>query len=62
VRIELEIERILPSNYSFQGGDRPYLLQIGLFSEVEGTRISLKKSICVRSRSIYHIFAQLKLS
>jgi hypothetical protein len=39
VRIELEFARILPENHSFQGGNRSYFFQIGLFRQVEGTHV-----------------------
>jgi hypothetical protein len=35
------LKGILPENHSFQGGDRVSLLQIGLFSSVEDTLVSL---------------------
>jgi hypothetical protein len=36
------LKGILPGNHSFQGGERLILFQIGLFSKIEETHISLK--------------------
>jgi hypothetical protein len=42
LRIELVVKGIIPANHCFQGGKALILLQIGLFSQVEGTHVSLK--------------------
>jgi hypothetical protein len=43
VRIKLEFARILPETQSFQGGDRSYFFQMGLFRQVEGTHVSQER-------------------
>jgi hypothetical protein len=37
------LEEILPANHSFQGGERLILFQIGLFSNVEESHVSLQR-------------------
>jgi hypothetical protein len=42
LRIELVVKGTVLVNHCFQGGKALILLQIGLFSEVEGSHVSLK--------------------
>jgi hypothetical protein len=41
VRINIAVEMNPSATWMFQGGDRLFLLQIGLLSEVEETHLSL---------------------
>jgi hypothetical protein len=43
LKSELVLKGILPPTYVFQRGDRPSLFQIGLFSRVEGSYVSLQR-------------------
>jgi hypothetical protein len=46
------LKGILPAKQNFVGGGMFFYFQIGLLNWVKETHVSLKKSICVRSRSI----------
>jgi hypothetical protein len=43
LKIELVLRGILTAKHSFQGGESLFLLQIDLFSYVEGTHVSLER-------------------
>jgi hypothetical protein len=43
VLIELIFKEIFHANHSFQGGERLIFFQIGLFSKVEETHVSLER-------------------
>jgi hypothetical protein len=44
---------ILPENQNFQGGDSLILFQIGVFSLVEKTHVSVKRKPCVLEGAAY---------
>jgi hypothetical protein len=56
------LKGILPANDSFEGGDSPYLLQIGLFSKVEGTHILLQSKSCVLEAAASSIWFPMRIN
>jgi hypothetical protein len=46
VRIEFVFEAILPAKLILQSADMIILLQIGIFSNAEGTHVSVRRNQC----------------
>jgi hypothetical protein len=56
--MELVFQGILPATFVFQGGERLILFQIGLFSCVEETHVSLQRQPCVVQALTYRTLFQ----